>query len=135
MSRALIVSVNIESDADEIVGRQFNRVFQIIGTSARSHALLRRFKILLKASDIFHSDIPQSLIQLEKARVLTDGLRVARLDRVTQSSIRLDNLSAHKTKDAKRFLRAYSKSAKPFRWTYTDPKRRIAAKQIAVTPY
>src|SRR2546429_5554077 len=98
MSRALIVSVNIESDADEIVGRQFNRVFQIIGTSARSHALLRRFKILLKASDIFHSDIPQTLIQLEKARVLTDGLRVARLNRVAQSSIRLDNLSAHEFK-------------------------------------
>lgn len=52
-----------------------------------------------------------------------------------QIHVVLDNLSAHKTKDAKRFLRAYAKSAKPFRWTYTDPKRRIAANKIAGIAY
>jgi len=41
----------------------------------------------------------------------------------------LDNLSAHKTKDVhadlgkkiRKYIRAYSQSAKPFRWTYTIP--------------
>lgn len=32
-----------------------------------------------------------------------------------------------------RYIRAYSKNARPFRWTYTDPKRRITAKRIAGT--
>jgi len=26
-----------------------------------------------------------------------------------------------------KYIRAYAKSAKPFRWTYNDPRRRIAA--------
>jgi hypothetical protein len=26
----------------------------------------------------------------------------------------------------RKYIRAYAKSAKPFRWTYTDPTRRIA---------
>ena len=33
------------------------------------------------------------------------------------------------------YIRAYSKSAKPFRWTYTDPTRRIRANSIAGTAY
>jgi len=32
-------------------------------------------------------------------------------------------------------IRAYSKSAKPFRWTYTDPSRRIVPNKIAGTSY
>ncbi|MGD1095499.1 MAG: IS630 family transposase [Bryobacteraceae bacterium] len=75
----------------------------------------------------------------------------------------LDNLSAHKTKDVQRFLaeqiqrdviarsvfnsvadlgnklrkyiRAYCKSAKPFRWTYTDPTRRFRPNKITGTAY
>jgi len=35
----------------------------------------------------------------------------------------------------RRYIRAYSKSAKPFRWTYTDPTRRIRANKIAGTSY
>ncbi len=35
----------------------------------------------------------------------------------------------------RRYIRAYSKSAKPFRWTYTDPRRRIVANKIAGTAY
>ena len=35
----------------------------------------------------------------------------------------------------RRYIRAYSKSAKPFRWTYTDPTRRIRANRIAGTAY
>jgi transposase len=27
----------------------------------------------------------------------------------------------------RKYIRAYSKSAKPFRWTYTDPSRRIGS--------
>ena len=34
-----------------------------------------------------------------------------------------------------RKYRAYSKSAKPFRWTYTDPTRRIFFNKIAGTAY
>ncbi len=33
------------------------------------------------------------------------------------------------------YLRAYSKSAQPFRWTYTDPSRRIRPNKIAGTAY
>jgi len=33
------------------------------------------------------------------------------------------------------YIRAYSKSAKPFRWTYTDPTRRITTNKIAGTAY
>ena len=32
-----------------------------------------------------------------------------------------------------RYIRAYSKSAQPFRWTYTDPNRRIATNKIIGT--
>jgi transposase len=35
----------------------------------------------------------------------------------------------------RRYIRHYSKTAKPFRWTYTDPKRRIVANKIAGTSY
>jgi hypothetical protein len=31
----------------------------------------------------------------------------------------------------RKYIRAYSQSAKPFRWTYTDPKRRITPNKIA----
>jgi transposase len=32
-----------------------------------------------------------------------------------------------------KYIRAYAKSAKPIRWTYTDPKRRIRAKEVTGT--
>src|ERR1700685_1266025 len=35
----------------------------------------------------------------------------------------------------RRYIRAYSKSAKPFRWTYSDPSPRIRANKIAGTAY
>lgn len=35
----------------------------------------------------------------------------------------------------RKYIRAYSKSAKPFRWTYTDPSRRIRPNKIAGTAY
>jgi transposase len=35
----------------------------------------------------------------------------------------------------RRYIRAYCKTAKPFRWTYTDPKRRIPANKITGTAY
>src|SRR5215475_514023 len=35
----------------------------------------------------------------------------------------------------RKYIRAYSKSAKPFRWTYTDPTRRIIPNKIAGTSY
>jgi len=35
----------------------------------------------------------------------------------------------------RKYIRAYSKSAKPFRWTYSDPTRRIRANRIAGTAY
>ena len=34
-----------------------------------------------------------------------------------------------------RYIRAYAKSARPIRWTYTHPKRRITAKRIAGTTH
>jgi hypothetical protein len=56
------------------------------------------------------------------------------------------NLSAHKTKDVEWFLaqhprklrkciRAHTKSAKPFRRTYTNPSRRIRVNKIGGTAY
>ena len=35
----------------------------------------------------------------------------------------------------RKYIRAYSKSAKPFRWTYTDPSRRIIPNKITGTAY
>ena len=35
----------------------------------------------------------------------------------------------------RKYIRAYSKAAKPFRWTYTDPTRRIRPNKIAGTAY
>jgi transposase len=35
----------------------------------------------------------------------------------------------------RRYIRLYSKSAKPFYWTYTDPTRRIRPNKIAGTAY
>ncbi len=35
----------------------------------------------------------------------------------------------------RRYIRAYQKSARPFRWTYTDPQRRIKANVIAGTAH
>lgn len=35
----------------------------------------------------------------------------------------------------RKYIRAYAQSAKPFRWTYTDPLRRIRAYEIAGTAY
>lgn len=35
----------------------------------------------------------------------------------------------------RKYIRAYSKSAKPFRWTYTDAARRIPANKITGTAY
>jgi transposase len=35
----------------------------------------------------------------------------------------------------RKYIRAYSKSARPFRWTYTDPSRRIIPNKIAGTSY
>jgi transposase len=35
----------------------------------------------------------------------------------------------------RRYIRAYSKSAKPFRWTYTNPTRRIIPNKITGTAY
>jgi transposase len=32
-----------------------------------------------------------------------------------------------------KYIRAYAKSARPIRWTYTDPKRRIIAKEVTGT--
>lgn len=34
-----------------------------------------------------------------------------------------------------KYIRAYAKSARPLRWTYTNPKRRITAAAIAGTPH
>ena len=33
-----------------------------------------------------------------------------------------------------RYIRAYAKRARPFRWTYTDPKRRIVTERITDEP-
>src|SRR5437899_2755086 len=38
-------------------------------------------------------------------------------------------------KKLRKYIRAYSKSARPFRWTYTDLKRRITPNKIAGTAY
>src|SRR5689334_11514340 len=38
-------------------------------------------------------------------------------------------------KKLRKYIRAYSNSAKPFRWTYTDSKRRITPNKIAGTAY
>jgi transposase len=38
-------------------------------------------------------------------------------------------------KKLRRYIRLYSKSAKPFCWTYTDPTRRIRPNKIAGTAY
>ena len=35
----------------------------------------------------------------------------------------------------RKYIRAYAKSAKPFRWTYTDPKRRIRTYEITGTAH
>lgn len=35
----------------------------------------------------------------------------------------------------RKYIRAYAKSARPFRWTYTDPWRRIRTYEITGTPY
>jgi len=35
----------------------------------------------------------------------------------------------------RKYIRAYAKSAKPFRWTYTDPRRRMRAYGITGTAY
>jgi len=35
----------------------------------------------------------------------------------------------------RKYIRAYSKSAKPFRWSYTDPTRRIRSNKIGGTAY
>ena len=35
----------------------------------------------------------------------------------------------------RKYIRAYSKSAQPFRWTYTDPSRRIRTNKTAGTAY
>jgi hypothetical protein len=35
----------------------------------------------------------------------------------------------------RKYIRAYSKSAKPFRWTYIDPSRRIIPNKLAGTSY
>jgi transposase len=35
----------------------------------------------------------------------------------------------------RKYIRAYSTSARPFRWTYTDPTRRISPNKIAGTSY
>jgi len=35
----------------------------------------------------------------------------------------------------RKYIRAYCKSAKPFRWTYTDLTRRICANKITGTAY
>jgi transposase len=37
--------------------------------------------------------------------------------------------------DLARKLRKYAKSAKPFRWTYTDPQKRIRINEITQTAY
>lgn len=34
-----------------------------------------------------------------------------------------------------KYIRAYAKSARPIRWTYSDPKRRITAKQVTGTAH
>jgi len=38
-------------------------------------------------------------------------------------------------KKIRKYIRAYTKSAKPFRWTYTDPSRRIPSNKIAGTAH
>jgi transposase/transposase-like protein len=38
-------------------------------------------------------------------------------------------------KKLRKYIRAYSRSAMPFRWTYTDPARRIRPNKIAGTAY
>jgi hypothetical protein len=35
----------------------------------------------------------------------------------------------------RKYIRAYSKSARPFRWTYSDPTRRIRSNKITGTAY
>ena len=35
----------------------------------------------------------------------------------------------------RRYIRAYEKSARPFRWTYTDPQRRIKANVLTGTAH
>jgi transposase len=35
----------------------------------------------------------------------------------------------------RKYIRAYSKSAQPFRWTYTDPTRRVRPNKITATAY
>jgi hypothetical protein len=35
----------------------------------------------------------------------------------------------------RKYIRAYAKSAKPFRWTYTDPKHHIRTYEITETAH
>ena len=35
----------------------------------------------------------------------------------------------------RKYIEAYAKSAKPFRWTYTDPQKRICINEITGTAY
>jgi hypothetical protein len=39
------------------------------------------------------------------------------------------------TRKLRRYIRAYEKSALPFRWTYADPQRRIKANVIIGTAH
>ena len=35
----------------------------------------------------------------------------------------------------RKYIEAYAKLAKPFRWTYTDPQKRIRINEVTGTPY
>jgi hypothetical protein len=35
----------------------------------------------------------------------------------------------------RKYIRAYARFARPYRWTYTDPTRRIRANQMTGTAY
>jgi hypothetical protein len=44
-------------------------------------------------------------------------------------------LVADLARKLRKYIRAYAKSAKPFHWTYTDPRRRLRTYEITGTDY
>ena len=65
----------------------------------------------------------------QEVRGLVDGFAKSGIARGVFTSV------ADLGKKLRKYIPAYSKSARPFRWTYTDPSRRIRPNKIAGTSY
>src|SRR5215469_3944823 len=87
----------------------------------------------LPAGDVFRARLILALAEGQSYRQIQSSLRTSAATNVIARGVFTS--VADLARKLRKYIRAYAKLPKPFRWTYTDPNRRIRTYEITGTAY